>query len=517
MKRGVASLLAAVAGYVSMSQEILWFRALSYATGGAPSAFAVLLGCFLLGIAFGALYSKRLLASTRLQAGEVVSGLFLLGGVLGFLALPMTANAFATLQESGLYYAYALVAVGAFPSGALFPILCHVAIDPRSGVGASLSRLYVFNIVGSTLGPLFTTFVLMDRWSLGRIAWLIAAISGVASALSVVVYPARRGAWGLAAAGLLLLAAPTSLYDGMLERLHYKTELTPELAYRKVIQTRSGIIAVAPSPGAPDVLYGGGVYDGAFNVDPRSKANGIFRAFMLFGLHRAPERVLEIGLASGSWTRVLADHPRVKALTVIEINPGYLELVRQYPQVASILDDPKIQVHIDDGRRWLARHPDERFDAIVMNTSFHWRSQATNVLSQEFLRLAKAHLREGGLVYLNTTGSQSVRCTVASVFTHVASVGNFVAGSDAPFDLSPAERGQALAAQLGEGRPELAHVRQELLDFAVVDEGETLRAEHSCWRITDDNMASEYKEHWRGVYPSRSWAKLFERLASAPP
>ena len=53
-----------------------------------------------------------------------------------------------------------------------------------------------------------------------------------------------------------------------------------------------------------------------------------------------------IGLSSGSWATVLARHPGLERLTVIEINPGYLQLLPHYPEVAGLLKHPKVQVEI---------------------------------------------------------------------------------------------------------------------------------------------------------------------------
>src|SRR6202030_4751858 len=89
----------------------------------------------------------------------------------------------------------------------------------------------------------------------------------------------------------------------------------------------------------------------------------------------------EIGLSSGSWAQVLANHPGLQSLEIVEINPGYLQLIVQYPMVASILRNPKVNINIDDGRRWLLAHPDARYDAIVVNITFYWRAHVSNLLS----------------------------------------------------------------------------------------------------------------------------------------
>src|SRR5262249_17780975 len=156
----------------------------------------------------------------------------------------------------------------------------------------------------------------------------------------------------------------------------YKAAYPPGWEYKFVVENRSGIIAVEDDPDG-DKMFGGGMYDGRFNLDPAINSNQITRAYMVAALHPSPQDVLEIGLSTGSWTRVLADYPGVRKLTVVEINPAYPEVISRYPDIGSILDERKVSVVFDDGRRWLNRNPDERFDVIVMNTTWHWRSQIT--------------------------------------------------------------------------------------------------------------------------------------------
>ena len=95
------------------------------------------------------------------------------------------------------------------------------------------------------------------------------------------------------------------------------------------------------------------MYDGRFNTDLKHDTNGIVRPYALSLFHPAPRDVLMIGLSSGSWAQVIANNPDVASLTVIEINPGYLKLIAQEPEVASLLTNPKVTIVTDDGRRWL--------------------------------------------------------------------------------------------------------------------------------------------------------------------
>src|SRR5476649_179179 len=108
---------------------------------------------------------------------------------------------------------------------------------------------------------------------------------------------------------------------------------------------------------------------------------------------------------TGSWAQVIASNPDVASLTVVEINPGYLALIARSPQVASVLSNPKVTIVTDDGRRWLRANPGRHFDAIVSNTTWHFRASVTNLLSVEFLDLGRLHLNPGGIFFYNTTSS----------------------------------------------------------------------------------------------------------------
>jgi spermidine synthase len=232
----------------------------------------------------------------------------------------------------------------------------------------------------------------------------------------------------------------------------------------------------------------------------------------LAAMHPAPKNVFMIGMATGAWAQVVANLPQVEKLAVVEINPGYLTLISKYDEVKSLLTNPKVEIAIDDGRRWLNRHPEARFDAVVMNTSWHWRGHSTNLLSSEFLELVRAHLAPGGLFYFNTTSSEDVKKTAATVFPHALRVYNFVAVSDSPFWFDKDRWRTTLTTMKIDNRPILdlstetdRLVLDELLGFADTvngpPKGEGLEKRESFLAqadaagarvITDDNMATEW-------------------------
>jgi spermidine synthase len=313
---------------------------------------------------------------------------------------------------------------------------------------------------------------------------------------------------GLTATAVLMLVSHV-LFTGLYERLLYKQGYTSDMAFKDVVENRSGVIAVSRN----ETVFGGGVYDGAFNTDPVNDSNGIFRAYAIAGLHPKPKQVLVIGLASGSWAQVLANHPEVQKMTMVEINPGYLPLIRGHSAVSGLLRNPAVEIAIDDGRRWLLAHPDRKFDFVLMNTTFHWRANVSNLLSREFLKLLRSHLNRGGIAYYNTTWSGEVQATGCAEFPYALRIANFLAVSDSPISVDQQLWRKLMINYKIDGKPvfNLANGNDQsrLAEILrVADEPEhqprsqgteiESRAELLArWKgyrlITDDNMGAEWR------------------------
>jgi spermidine synthase len=514
----IGMLLAFVTGFIALAYEIVWYRLYAFVSGGTAPCFAILLAFYLLGIAYGSFAvrdaCRKTLGNDLQRTLGGAAAVVMLGSIFAYLLGPELAVWVVYLDY---HVSFFLVFIAAALLGSAFPLLSHAAIDPAQSSGKHISFLYMSNIAGSTLGSFLVGFIVLDHWSTRATSVLLLGLGFIAaSALTMLAgskAPKTIFLAGSAACVVLALGSNT-LFSGLYERLLFKTGYDRSMVFSDVMENRSGVVAVYPDTqiyGYPTrIVYSGGVYDGQINTDIMHDSNGIIRTYAICGLHPKPKSVLIIGLATGAWAQIVANDPEVEDVTIVEINPGYLPLIRKYPEVKSLLSNPKVHIVIDDGRRWLMAHPDRRFDFILMNTTFNWRANATNLLSTEFMHLLRTHMNPRGIAYYNTTSSGEALATGATVFPYAVRIFNFLAVSDSPLTLDKDRWRVALTNYRIDGRPilDLANPLQRtrlevvlhLADTLDIPNGglesrsSLLQRYKSARLITDDNMGTEWLE-----------------------
>ena len=510
--------MSCAGGLVSLSYEIFFFRAMSYASGSSPFAFATTLGAFLVGLASGA----RVGGEACLSAGgdELIRRTMrslVAASAIGFAFLPLLGH-LAWVNGATLGVGLLLVYLLARQWGLVLPCLAQLGVPADARAGMRTGQLYLANIVGAASGSVLTGFVLMDRLGLVQVGQLLVA-AGLACTLilGLTITATRRAKLtrALAILALAALAVPAlPLASGrVLEALQWKGAPEAGTAFAQVVENRSGIVTVDRA----GTVFGSGAYDGHFSVALVNDVNGIVRPYALSLFHPAPRDVLMIGLASGSWAQVVANNPEVDSLTIVEINPGYAGLVAGNASVASLLSNPKVKLVTDDGRRWLRMNADRRFDAIVANTTFHFRANATNLLSTDFLALLEAHLNPGGIVFYNATHSSRVERTGCTSFAHGARFTNHMVLSSTPIAWDFARWQRTLEAYRIDGqrtldpsRAEHAKKLEQLMAIEVQTRSDRTPAADDwiepCPRVlartagqalvTDDNMGTEWRQFW---------------------
>lgn len=490
--------LSFVIGFLSLSEEILWVRVAGFAYNTLPPAFSFVLACYLVGIAGGAAFGKTLCGRAQNLYG--VAAIVLSAAALIDVLTPVLISHLMSPDSAHLGIPALAIAVTAAAKSTLFPIVHHLgslAQGPR--IGRSMSRIYFANIIGATLGPLVTGFVILDRLGVDDCFGAIAAFCLLASVVCV-LKSARPALMAVTFTTALISSVVASKFilPGPGSIGAFAAGGTQNITH--FISNRHGVIHTALT-NEGELVFGGNVYDGIATANVDNNPNRLDRLYILALLHPNPRRILFVGLSSGAWVRAIQGFPSAERIDVVEINPGYLELIRSYPQVSAVLKDPRIHIHIDDGRRWLRRNPEARFDAIVQNTTYYWRANAGNLLSREYFTEVRHHLDPGGIVLANTTGSFDVLATANAVFAHAYRYVNFVYASDQPLTPQPS---RLQAIRRPDGHPftfdgvKPSSVAAALENVKLEPVGEFLaRHQADAEVITDDNLLTEYRHGLR--------------------
>jgi predicted membrane-bound spermidine synthase len=408
----VARILAAalLCGAASLALEVVWFRFLSIFVYQTGLVFALMLAVVLAGIALGGLAAGR--GGTLLaRPGSWLAALLALTGAAALGSYRIFALWFDPSRMYGgagtiLALSAVLTLPAAFLSGSAFVALGAAAQRELAEPARATGLVALANTVGAALGSLLGGFVLLPWLGIERSLVALGLAYGVAALVvwSRGVHEEARGGplvAAVAAATLALLAATFPI--GLLRStfLRYPTLLfqDPEAEVVAVRETRLQTLMYMRTS------FFGRPYHYQLFTDGLSMSgtNGYARRYMEefvylpAALHPKPESALLISFGVGSTARALVDLRSLRRIDVVDVSADILEMSRlvfgpgeRYP-----LTDPRVHVHVEDGRLFLATTP-ERFDLITGEPPPPKQPGIVNLYTREYFRLMWSRLRDGG-------------------------------------------------------------------------------------------------------------------------
>lgn len=117
--------------------------------------------------------------------------------------------------------------------------------------------------------------------------------------------------------------------------------------------------------------------------------------------HPNPEHVLVVGGGDGGVIREILKHPGVKRAVLVDIDGKVIEYSKRYlPQIASGLDDPRVEVIVNDGFMHIHDHKN-RYDVIMVDST-EPVGPAVQLFTRGFYQGIYDALREDGLFVAQT-------------------------------------------------------------------------------------------------------------------
>lgn len=114
-------------------------------------------------------------------------------------------------------------------------------------------------------------------------------------------------------------------------------------------------------------------------------------------VHPDVKKVLVIGAGDGGVVRELTRYHTIEQIDLVEIDPLVVQVCREYlPQTACCLDDERVQIHYQDGLKFIRRCEDE-YDLIIVDSTDPF-GPGEGLFTKEFYGNCYKALREDGIM-----------------------------------------------------------------------------------------------------------------------
>jgi len=417
--------VVAITGFTILAYEVLWTRLGVLLLSNTTYSFSLMLLAFLTGIAVGSAAMAGALRAWRPSwsaRARIFAGIQIAIGIVALLSLaaPVPAvrytlplwnrlgDSLAEFIPGPVPAIFLLLAPLTLLSGASFPLGAALYAREDRRVGTGVGAVYLWNTVGAAAGSAVAGFALLP-WMGIRGSFLfciglnLAAGSLLFAALPASDRAARLRPVFIGFAVTLVIFSFTYRFTGGLDVARALLYKRVQRAQRQPIFYRediNGIVSVWVNPWDRDPWSN----DKRLYIDAQPMAVA-YRYGMIYErlqahypllLHPDPQDVLVICLGTGTTLGSVGQFP-VSTIDCVEISPSIVVAAQYFEeQNHNIIEDPRLTIHIQDGRNYLLTTP-RTYDVITAEPMHPHLAGTVNLYTKEYFELVKSRLRPGGI------------------------------------------------------------------------------------------------------------------------
>ncbi len=471
LPRGVYLAAAGLTGFAALACEIIWTRALKFLILNSTYSFSAILFTFLLGIGIGSFIFRRFVQARPQR-------LFLFGVLQAALGIYVAFSAFLLYQVSytdffqknivEVIYDYSYswewgIAVFIFicvltlllPTvimGITFPLINQIYFEDarRDQPGRAVSAIYATNTVGSILGSIGASAVLLTTLGIKQSLYLMA---GVNLALGIFFLWQSREKAVPALVGSLVLFGVV-LFVAKDGRYLYGRGESPR---DRILFYEEGVLATVKvfDKNRFRFMSIDGVSIASTHRNLLQKEKLI--AHLPFFINPGIREVLAVGLASGISIGSMTLHPAVRQIDCVELVKPVFAAARFFDRDnREIFQNPRVNFIYNDIYGFMKYTP-KQYDLISSDGKLGTAYSGNNLmLSHEYFELCKTRLKPGGLfihwlpLITPYRVMKIVAATLQQTFPHVALFyfypsDVFMVASDEPITLDSQKMAEVLA------------------------------------------------------------------------
>jgi spermidine synthase len=437
-----------ISGFVAIGYEVVWSKLFGIVMEGTLHGFAAVLSSYLFGIGVGSLAIAPFVDRIRdlprafglLHAGIALA---VSAGMVLVPFLPYANGRLISRFEAGdathllFLLVVPIVLLPAVLFGAAFPILIRIYTDRAQAVGEGMGMAVAVNTVGAIAASLLIGFWANTALGMDATLFGLILLELLIALLVLLRFQTSRGRERLSAsaAALGVLVLVSFSFNGVQidrtiagRQIQFSSLSEYRSRVQRAIETqllmlegRNSVVTVSESPSGRSLFTNGLPEAGSEFGPPYFPSTTTFLGILPYLIAESPERALVIGLGGGNTLDALVRTP-ISSIDVVELEEGVVrgaELLHQGRP--NPLEDPRVQLHLNDGRNalLLGRYRGEgSYDVITSQPSHPWLMGAANLFTEEFFALARDNLRGGGVfaMWLNgfRTSPEMLLAVIAS-------------------------------------------------------------------------------------------------------
>ena len=429
----LTSVALAMTGLAALGMEILWFRHFTILLGGFRAVFSLLLALILLGIGAGSLVGgaahRRIGRPAELLIA--VQALFVLSTLVGVAtanvdainndpigvprAGPAAAVSSAVDAVGGLselwFNAQPMLLEVALPAllmGFSFPLANAVIQRAERSVGRRAGVLYLANTIGAVAGSLVTGFVLLPSFGLQQSTTVLMTVAALAMVPLLATMRTRElptpncatSKLGVGFLGVGICAVAIGVWLFLPSDFIVSRALSEPSAGERRLLVEDGLtelIAITEGAGKGRTLHTNG--HAMSSTLPLSQRYMRALAHIPLLSTEQPESVLVIGFGVGNTTHAATLHPSVRRVELADLSRDILAHAGYFADAnGNVLSDPKVAVHINDGRQHLQMQPANAYDLVVLEPPPIAYAGVSALYSREFYALVRSRLKPNGYI-----------------------------------------------------------------------------------------------------------------------
>ncbi|MDI6839362.1 MAG: spermine synthase [bacterium] len=411
-----------VTGFSGMVAQLLLIRELLITFYGNELSIGIMLANWLILEAAGCVSIRRKIEHMERRV-ELFIGLQLIFS----LCLPLVIYLARTLKEIigvtsgeslGLlpisFYSFLILLPIAFTHGALFTFNCKIYSlvskggDSQSVNGQSIGKVYVYETVGTIIGGIIFTYLLIPYFHSFNIVFGITLLNFAICILLLGHFWQRRAALSnkiLGSISLILFVLYTYTIIGTLADNIHMLSARHQWKQQNVVYYQNSIYGnVAVTERSKQyTFFSNGIPIVVAPIPDIAFVEEFVHLPMLS--HKNPKEILIISGGAGGVINEILKH-QVERIDYVELDPLLLKVIKQFttPLTEKELTSYRVNIEYLDGRLFIKR-TSNKYDIVMVGLFEPSDLQVNRLFTREFFYLVKNKLKEDGILVVGLPGS----------------------------------------------------------------------------------------------------------------